>query len=88
MSRGWDWLSQSKYLTNTNILICPSDPYNGIASKRETCFGRTLEKKTSYYSPFSPVGLLWGLLTRIDNNPGILACRVHGDYSDRVKTIR
>ncbi|GIK31164.1 MAG: type II secretion system protein [Armatimonadetes bacterium] len=65
------------------LLICPVDPILGDQSAFFRCKGKVVPLNSSYFWPFDKDNRVWKEISRVDSNPGVLACRVHGELNGR-----
>lgn len=71
------------YIKGRGTEMCPQDSFQGFGSRGLGCVTSAPVHRTSYFSAFPASGLMWDRLQRINESHGILACRNHGERTDK-----
>jgi prepilin-type N-terminal cleavage/methylation domain-containing protein len=80
-------LKETGYVTNAKLFICPVDVFGGLWTKDLACRRYRIGSNQSYYTPLAPDMIMWThLLLPADANPGVLACRSHGEKTPNFTT--
>jgi prepilin-type N-terminal cleavage/methylation domain-containing protein len=81
-SCGLDFLVDNLIVRDVQLLKCPADADGGLMSSHYRCERIPISREQSYYTPFAPQLHVYSELQKVDDNPGIAACRCHGTRSN------
>lgn len=85
---GLDSLVDGGYLREPSMLRCHEDPISGFGTAYRTCeMSHQMRLRSSFNTAFDPNHILWDLLTKVDKNPGMVACRLHGNKTSYFSDI-